>query len=50
MFTPELPSGIVDTALTEWRVPDMSLRTVLPAGGGRSHRATTSGGATLPPD
>ena len=32
MFTPELASGMVDTALTEWRLPDMDLWAVFPAG------------------
>lgn len=32
MFTPELASGVVETALTEWRLPDMDLWAVFPAG------------------
>jgi DNA-binding transcriptional LysR family regulator len=32
MFTPELASGAVQTALTEWRLPDMDLWAVFPAG------------------
>ena len=32
MFTPELASGTVETALTEWRLPDMDLWAVFPAG------------------
>jgi DNA-binding transcriptional LysR family regulator len=32
MFTPELASGAVESALTEWRLPDMDLWAVFPAG------------------
>jgi DNA-binding transcriptional LysR family regulator len=32
MFTPELANGTVETALTEWRLPDMDLWAVFPAG------------------
>lgn len=32
MFTPELTSGTVETALTEWQLPDMDLWAVFPAG------------------
>jgi len=32
MFTPELASGEVETALPEWRLPDMDLWAVFPAG------------------
>lgn len=32
MFTPELASGAVETALTEWQLPDMDLWAVFPAG------------------
>ena len=32
MFTPELASGMVETALTEWRLPDMDPWAVFPAG------------------
>jgi DNA-binding transcriptional LysR family regulator len=32
MFTPELASGVVETALSDWRLPDMDLWAVFPAG------------------
>jgi DNA-binding transcriptional LysR family regulator len=32
MFTPELANGMVETALTDWRLPDMDLWAVFPAG------------------
>lgn len=32
MFTPELASGTVETALTNWQLPDMDLWAVFPAG------------------
>jgi DNA-binding transcriptional LysR family regulator len=32
MFTPELASGVVETALDEWLLPDMDLWAVFPAG------------------
>ena len=32
LFTPELTSGAVESALTEWRLPDMDLWALFPAG------------------
>jgi DNA-binding transcriptional LysR family regulator len=32
MFTPELSSGVVATALNDWKLPDMDLWAVFPAG------------------
>jgi DNA-binding transcriptional LysR family regulator len=32
MFEPELASGMVETALTDWRLPEMDLWAVFPAG------------------
>jgi DNA-binding transcriptional LysR family regulator len=32
MFTPELASGAVETALDDWRLPEMDLWAVFPAG------------------
>jgi DNA-binding transcriptional LysR family regulator len=41
MFTPELANGTVETALTEWRLPDMDLWAVFPAGRLASSKART---------
>lgn len=39
MFAPELANGMVETALTEWRLPDMDLWAVFPAGRLASNKA-----------
>jgi len=41
MFTPELANGTVEPALTEWRLPDMDLWAVFPAGRLASSKART---------
>jgi DNA-binding transcriptional LysR family regulator len=55
MFTPELASGVVETALTDWGLPEMDLWAVFPAGrlassaSGSASRGRNSKASAFPP-